>query len=52
MQKSLTLLGLGGPNEVGAWGVVRDKRVPIKLKGRFHRTAVRPTLFLGLVLGN
>ncbi|KAL5147204.1 Ribosomal protein L11 methyltransferase [Glycine soja] len=30
-----------------AWGVLCDAKVPIKLKGKFYRTAVRPAILYG-----
>jgi len=30
-----------------ASGVLCDKKVPLKLKGKFYRTAVRPALLYG-----
>jgi hypothetical protein len=30
-----------------ASGVLCDPRVPLKLKGKFHRTAIRPTMLYG-----
>jgi len=38
---------LGGKNEKNASGVLCDRRIPLKLKGRVYRMVVRPALLYG-----